>query len=114
MTHHFNLFTLRVFSGGLDDLEVSFLPRSWRLKAWKFISVRIKENLGMNFGPPGTGYPTVPPSAEAPIRHAGPGPSFGTFCRAKVSTKSTKEGPFVRVLVYVPTMTTCSTTKTQV
>ena len=62
----------------------------------KIISVKIKENLGIASASAGRGYPTLPPSAEALHKHAGPGPSFGTFHRAKVSMKSSKEYPFVR------------------
>ena len=90
---------LRVSSGGLDNLEVSFLPQARGPGIWKhenFISIKIKENLGIASASAGRGYPTLPPSAEALHKHAGPGPSFGTFCRAKVSTKSSKEYPFVR------------------
>ena len=88
---------LRVFSGGLDVCRSCCKRVSGpHLKAWKFISVKIKENLGIASASAGRGYPTLPPSAEALHKHAGPGPSFGTFPRAKVSKKSTKEYPFVR------------------
>ena len=47
--------------------------------------------------PPGTGYTTVLPSTEALHRHAGPGPSFGTFCRGKVSIESLPEGEILQL-----------------
>ena len=74
----------------------------------KFISVKIKENLGIASASAGRGYPTLPPSAEALHKHAGPGPSFVLFVERKSLKKAQRNTPSSGTLVYVPTMTTCS------
>ena len=99
---------LRFSSGGLDNLEVSFLPQARGPGIWKhenFISIKIKENLGIASASAGRGYPTLPPSAEALHKHAGPGPSFVLFAERKSLQKAQRNTPLSGTLVNVPTMT---------
>ena len=61
--------------------------------------------MGIASASAGRGYPTLPPSAEALHKHAGPGPSFVLFAERKSLQKAQRNTPSSGTLVNVPTMT---------